>query len=327
MKKIKFYLIILFLLLFVRNNLFALDTLSIRYFPLRVGDFWVYSIYGAKSKLDTAYKTKPIVVQSFIRENHIYYIISNYLLGYPNGYGNSLLRTDSLSGSLRRYDSLNSCNYYFKEMLVDSLSAIFGDSVKNCAYDYKKCTKIDTVILFNISKIRKKFTYHFSTYIGTGLYWAQRDFYFTQDFGLSRFEYVWGAPGGYSGAVTMILLGCKLNGVVYGDTSLTFINKINSTIPTGYFLYQNYPNPFNPVTKIKFDIPSNGFPPGTFGNDRVVLKVYDILGKEITTLVNEALRPGSYEVTFDGSNLPSGVYFYQLRAREYSKIKKMILIK
>jgi hypothetical protein len=108
---------------------------------------------------------------------------------------------------------------------------------------------------------------------------------------------------------------------------LVEISENYNSISDYYFLYQNYPNPFNPVTKIKFDIPKNGFPIKTFGNDRVMLKVYDILGKEIQTLVNEQLQPGTYEVTFDGSNLPSGVYFYKLTAGDYTETKKMLMIK
>jgi photosystem II stability/assembly factor-like uncharacterized protein len=106
------------------------------------------------------------------------------------------------------------------------------------------------------------------------------------------------------------------------------IKQIGIEVPNEFKLYQNYPNPFNPVTKIKFEIPSNGFPIGALGNDRVVvLKVYDILGREIQTLVNETLQPGSYEVTFGGSNLSSGIYFYQLKAGDYIETKKMVLLK
>ncbi len=92
-------------------------------------------------------------------------------------------------------------------------------------------------------------------------------------------------------------------------------------------LLQNYPNPFNPVTKIKFDIApllrGVGEARGVFTS----LKVFDITGREIKTLVNEKLNPGTYEVTFDGSNLSSGVYFYKIRAGEYSETKRMILTK
>jgi hypothetical protein len=104
------------------------------------------------------------------------------------------------------------------------------------------------------------------------------------------------------------------------------IRNISGEIVSNYFLYQNYPNPFNPSTKIKFDI-QNRSPIGALGDDRVVLKIYDILGKEVAVLVNEQLQPGSYEVTFDGSNLSSGIYFYRLRAGEYVETKRMVLIK
>ena len=103
------------------------------------------------------------------------------------------------------------------------------------------------------------------------------------------------------------------------------ISKISETVKE-YNLKQNYPNPFNPVTKIKFDIPS-GFPLGAHGNDRVMLVVYDILGKEVETLINEHLNPGSYEVTFNGSNLTSGIYFYKLTVKDYIWTKKMLLLK
>ena len=94
-------------------------------------------------------------------------------------------------------------------------------------------------------------------------------------------------------------------------------------IPGKFELYQNYPNPFNPTTKIKFDIPliSNE----TLQNVRMV--VYDILGKEVATLVNEKLKSGSYEVSFDGSNVSSGMYFYQLKTGNYVSTKKFVLVR
>jgi hypothetical protein len=85
-----------------------------------------------------------------------------------------------------------------------------------------------------------------------------------------------------------------------------------------YMLRQNYPNPFNPVTKIKYQIAEINF---------VTLKVYDVLGNEIVTLVNEEKPAGNYEVEFDGSMLPSSIYFYQLKAENFIETKKMVLIK
>lgn len=91
-----------------------------------------------------------------------------------------------------------------------------------------------------------------------------------------------------------------------------------SEIPDSYSLYQNYPNPFNPVTNLEFRIPESGF---------VSLKVFDILGNEVVTLINENLLPGSYKTEFDGSNFASGMYFYKLESGNFQETKRMILIK
>ena len=90
-------------------------------------------------------------------------------------------------------------------------------------------------------------------------------------------------------------------------------------------LQQNFPNPFNPTTKIKFTI--SDLPAGRQGLRFTILKVYDVLGKEVATLVNEEKPIGEYEVEFNGTGLPSGIYFYQLRAGNYVGIKKMIFLK
>jgi len=115
------------------------------------------------------------------------------------------------------------------------------------------------------------------------------------------------------------------SGQVYKSTNAGFvsINSISTEIPKFYSLHQNYPNPFNPSTKIKFEIPLNAV------NTRwgVSLRIYDILGREVRTLVNENLRPGVYEADFNAADLPSGVYFYKFNAGEFSETKRMVLIK
>ena len=94
--------------------------------------------------------------------------------------------------------------------------------------------------------------------------------------------------------------------------------KDNPQIVSDFKLYQNYPNPFNPLTKISYSVPTAS---------KVTLIVFDILGKEISTLVNEEKPAGEYEVKFDATSLPSGTYFYQLKAGSYIQTNKMILIK
>ena len=108
------------------------------------------------------------------------------------------------------------------------------------------------------------------------------------------------------------------------DQLITSVPEIASrNLPESFELKQNYPNPFNPSTKIKYSIPAVE----TRHASSVQLKVYDILGREVKTLVNEAKSPGNYVVNFNASNLASGVYFYQLKAGNFIQTKKMILMK
>ncbi len=101
------------------------------------------------------------------------------------------------------------------------------------------------------------------------------------------------------------------------------VKQLSNIIPEGFKLYQNYPNPFNPVTKITFDIPSHA---GS-NNSEVRLVIYNSLGNEVATLLNSNLREGRYEVEFNGSNLPSGVYFCRLMYEGNFATAKMLLLK
>jgi type IX secretion system substrate protein len=114
------------------------------------------------------------------------------------------------------------------------------------------------------------------------------------------------------------------------------ITPVSNEIPSQFRLYQNYPNPFNPVTRIKFDVPSNV----KREKSNVKVVIYDVLGKDVATLVNEQLKPGTYEVEWNATHHPSGVYFYTLRTGDASTplgakdatssmtmTKKMVLLK
>ncbi len=105
----------------------------------------------------------------------------------------------------------------------------------------------------------------------------------------------------------------------YGTDSVAVdVSDENILTVKQFKLYQNYPNPFNPTTKIKYQIPKE---------EKVTLKVYDILGREVSTLVNEIKSAGIHEINFNASRLASGVYFYRITAGNYSDIKKIVLLK
>ena len=127
-----------------------------------------------------------------------------------------------------------------------------------------------------------------------------------------------------------LLLGKQVE--LYGTSYGILSNVKDDYTINGYSLLQNYPNPFNPVTKIKYTIAPPNFrtgktSAGTLLIKFVKLKVYDILGNEVATLVNKEQPAGSYEIEFNASNLPSGIYFYQLKVGNFVKTEKMVLLK
>jgi hypothetical protein len=118
--------------------------------------------------------------------------------------------------------------------------------------------------------------------------------------------------GGYT------MLEIYLNSLVGNNPSTTTAIHGRDVQPVGFTLNQNYPNPFNPSTNIEYRISKLGF---------VTLKVFDMLGREVATLVNGELQPGSYHATFDASHLASGVYVYQLRTGAFIQTQRMVLTK
>lgn len=131
----------------------------------------------------------------------------------------------------------------------------------------------------------------------------------TDSIGLTYYTY---EPGVFN----YLLRGAIIDGKKYGI--ITDVDSWKNYYPTKHELSQNYPNPFNPTTVIKYQLSENSF---------VTLKVYDILGCEVSTLINEYKEAGYYETSFDASSFSSGVYFYKLQAGSLISVKKMLLSK
>jgi len=113
-------------------------------------------------------------------------------------------------------------------------------------------------------------------------------------------------------------LWINIDDVLIGNRSAIGITQINSEVPRNYELIQNYPNPFNPSTKIKFSLPKSS---------HVKVVIFNALGEEIQSIVNQNLKAGNYETDWDAGNSPSGIYFYRITADEFTNTKKMILVK
>jgi hypothetical protein len=110
------------------------------------------------------------------------------------------------------------------------------------------------------------------------------------------------------------------DGTIRGANWVPGISSVKDEVgfPNSYSISQNHPNPFNPSTTIRFQVPNSSF---------LNLKVYDVLGNKVATLVNEEKPPGSYEVSFNAAGLSSGIYFYKLQAGSFIETKKMLLLK
>lgn len=120
-------------------------------------------------------------------------------------------------------------------------------------------------------------------------------------------------------------IGYAVGSRIYKFTSEPIgIHPISTEIPKQFLLYQNYPNPFNPETKIRFEIPpfAKGGPGGF-----IRLKIFNALGQEIATLINEQLKAGVYEIEWNALEYPSGIYFYELQSESFTKTRKLVLIK
>jgi hypothetical protein len=127
-------------------------------------------------------------------------------------------------------------------------------------------------------------------------------------------------------ALTLANVNCGWAGLASGDIYryrgiINDVNNVINSVPEKFSLEQNYPNPFNPVTNIKYNLPNEGF---------VKIVIYDLLGREIQTLVNEIKKSGKYNVEFNGTQYPSGVYLYRIQVegeKSFTAVKRMVLIK
>ncbi len=280
------------LLLFFSNNSFAQHIA-----PLKVGNVWIYSLE------DNRLRRYTVVDDSVMVDSLLYFELLIKLWVPPL----EMTRYVRMDGDFYRLKLWGPGLEDFEEIYYKK-NAHVGD-IWYQEYDTVSYNEVmDSVV---VSAFGQTVTMKLVQVNSMGLL-VQYDEWWTEEFG-KHLEYdFWGFR-------TMKLLGCVLNDAVYGDTSF-YPTEVELENPVGikYRLQQNYPNPFNPVTTIKYQIPELSF---------VTLKVYDVLGNELITLVNEEKFAGSYKVEFDGSGLTSGIYFYQLRAGNFVGSKKMILLR
>jgi len=302
----KLFLFVFLLLQILNYKVYSIDTAAVKYYPLAVGNSWTYSHfwypYGG------GYNYKETVTGTTITNGHFYYIIT---IRQGISQTTELRRIDSVKNMILIYNNTNPCPWLQNEITGDSIGAHIGDSSKVACGSIYKMDDTSNITAFGLS--RKGKTFEWTDHFEHGEFKR-----FVKDIGY----YSTTSYGPFSN-LYINLLGCVINGILYGDTSLTGVNQISSNIPDNFSLSQNYPNPFNPTTNIKFQIAKSS---------NVKLTIYDVIGKEVEILVDKKLEAGGYQADFDGTNLPSGVYYYQLTVNseqltKYTETKKMVLIK
>lgn len=314
-----------FILIFILNSTLYSNINNVNeYFPLKIGNYWVYHYTASGFMYYVEYDYADRISDTLRINSHLYY-------KFVNTYDTSITyyRVDSLSGILYKYQ-YSGCYDPNHEIAIDSLNSSLGNSfAAPCISIIINCTDTTLQNLFGHTFRKKKFEQ--SNYI---TFYSRLYLY-----GIGSYKNTFNVnAGGHSYGESSTLKGCIIDGITYGDLSITGNNYVSSNYPLEFNLSQNYPNPFNPQTKIKFDIPANV--KGLTSNVKLV--VYDLLGREVATLVNEELKPGTYEADWDASNFSSGVYFYKIIFRQagsstgdpstgsgqvYTETKKMVLMK
>ncbi len=268
------------------------------YYPLNIGNRWDYQSLHFDPitfEVDTSYFSVKVIGDSLFPNGELYYVLDRHDLT-----GGKYVRDDSRF--IYYYDD-------YPQEEEDTLYRLISEVGETWQVLFLPITHvtlevIDTVWIFS----------NLTTILGFELDGLMVYYITLSDkFGPVRFYWTGEPPG--TDYRENLLIGCIIDSVIYGN----LVSVESEQFPANNFsLSQNYPNPFNPNTVISYRLPVTS---------NVTLKVYDILGREVATLVNEEKPAGEYEVEFDGSALPSGIYFYQLRARQYSETKKMILLR
>jgi hypothetical protein len=285
--------LLIFIIIFT-SQIFAQDTNIVKYFPLKVGNVWVYD-WSLIGPFPQSGHQRISVFNSTVVNGHVYYSLevigtSSYCFGsdtysaYLISLVNHPFRVDSLSGNIMVLN-LSCGAWNIGERVFDSLKSKLHDTT-HCIASY--CYDTSDISVFGISSKGKKFTEITNPM-------TPYSHYFAKNFGL----YGSGKQCWSTGTLSYSLVGCLIDGVLYGDTTFPVgLKQVETEIPESFSLSQNYPNPFNPNTVIRFQVASE---------ELVKITVYNVLGKEVSVLVNENLKPGIYETNWDGSNIQAGL--------------------
>jgi len=291
-----------------------IDTTLKEFFPLHVGDLWQYR------NEDNNLAIQKVIGDTIIDGQH-YFLLIHSLRTSGGGITrvDSLLRVQILYGTAIGGDSCG--GELPRERSTYRLAEQVGTIWQVCDYFYGLPTptplvRFDGIFLRNVfGQVRETMDFAFGGVIENGDTLLSYGATLVRGIGI-LYERYYDSP-------FYQLYGAIINGVQYG--TIVNVYEMPSTVTYGFVLRQNYPNPFNPLTRIAYDLPEIS---------RVSLKIYNVLGQEVSTLVNAIQDAGYKSVEFNGNSLPSGVYFYRLIAQplneqgaKFTNIKKLLLIK
>ncbi len=261
------------------------------FFPLKIGNIWI--------TVDLPPETPPLylryeVIDTTRIENQKYFVVNLNGIHY--------FREDSLQNF---YEYSNG-----KEQIIMNFQMDVGDSLKISRHPsstgYTVCIEIKKVTTFiGTTGTQKTFELDWNSQI------IDEEVTFILQEGVGIFFY---KPSFH---MSEALVAAVIDGIAYGDLTVVTVQNINDKNLNEYVLHQNYPNPFNPSTTITFSL---------LKSSRVNIKIFNILGEQISILVDELLSAGSYEYKWEAGDLPGGVYIYILHTRSYNEAKKMVLL-
>ena len=291
-----------------------IDT-ALSFYPLDTGNSWQYKsthterLMGGVIGSSTHYYTVKINGDTTITNGKRYFVIltSDGSRAHPR-----YQRIDSLTSQVFAFDTSNGG----KEYQIDSLRAPARSSFAGCRWSVLKGTfmwNVDSQNYFGIRSISR----HYLTPSGVGEGSPYILYTLAQNFGLTTVRL--GSTGfdQYEGSSTDdTLVYAKINGKVYG--TLVSVRQNRKEVDANFTLEQNYSNPFNPTTIIRYALPEG---------DHVSMKVYDVLGKQVTTLTDEWQPAGLHTAIFSANSLSSGAYFLNFRAGRFNTTKKILFLK
>ncbi len=278
------------------------------FFPMHVGDYWLYASYDNVTE-EIRYSSYTVISDTVINGKTYYgKKYRNYNINYE--YFEGYFYSNNENATLYVLDTadFNNNGVLNEDLLCDSLFVPYGITYNSYLETHFSPLPFEHTVYDSLWYIIDNDTL-LTRIVGVDIYYS---LFYTDKLGVTKI---------FLEGPTIYLLGAIIDSVQYG--TIVDIEE-TETQPQGFVLYQNYPNPFNPTTTIKYMIPQINNVETLHATS---LRIYNLLGEKVATLVNEKQSPGEYSVQFDASNLPSGVYFYTLRAGNYTATKKMILLK